>query len=198
VIVFETESLTHMNQQLIESHSSTEEPYFKLDGITHINVHTKAGTELGKMLAYYFESPFTHPYFGRFKCIEGFRCYIRGGCKDDVFRTLNGYRANKRATTGVENGTYKKFNVPHLKDVLLHANFFKIDQNKDVKEELITFKPNLPFDHYFLHGPGKVLIHPQDAEWTIDIFTELRKVFSGQKELEPFKYDYSELRKYGK
>lgn len=186
-----------MNQhQTQETTADTEEAYYKQDGITHINTHTKSNKELGRMLSHYYEAPFVHPYFGRFKCIEGFWYYIRGGCKDDGFRNLDGYRSKQRAQKGAKNGTYEKRNVPHLKDVLLHANFYKIDQNEDIKKALI--ESTLPFDHYFVFGPGKLVIKPNGSDWLVDIFTELREVFRGNQKLEPFKYDYAELRKHDK
>jgi len=186
-----------MNQHQTQVTEPTEDqPYWKQDGITHINTHTKGAHPLGRMLSDYYEAPFIHPYFGRFKCIRGFWYYIRGGCKDDRFRNLNGYRAKERAKRGEQDGTYEKCKVPHLKDVLLHANFAKIDQNEDIKKALI--ESTLPFDHYFVYGPGKVVTMPDGSEWLIEIFTELREVFRGNKQLEPFKYDYAELRKHGK
>lgn len=185
-----TQPQTHVEEAI------EEVPYWKKDGTTHYNTHTKGASPLGRMLATYYEAPFTHPYFGYFKCIEGFWYYIRGGCKDDGFRSLNGYRAKKRARTGEKDGTYEKNTVPHLKEVMLHANYFKIDQNKEIKDELV--KSTLPFDYYFLHGPGKLLIRPGNSEQMIEIFTELREVFKGNKKLAPFKYDYSELRKHDK
>lgn len=156
------------------------------DGITHINTHNQSKTELGRMLAHFCHMPFRHPYYGPFHTMEGFWHYYLGGCKDDAYRTLNGHRCKVRAKNGVADGTYHKVKVPNLQEVILAANYAKIDQNDVLKEALIT--STLPFEHYYLHGPGNVVIRPRGAEWLIPSFSQLRDMFINGTEPDPIDY----------
>lgn len=166
--------------------------YWELDGETHINIHYKQSkSELGKMLAPYAVYPFTHSYLGPFKTMEGFLHYLQGGCKDDRFRSLIGDRAKRRFMEGLAKGTYQRITLASgdRYHILLLAHYEKINQNPVIKSALID--STLPFDQYFLHGPGNVPIRPRDTDELVRIFEELRILFKNNEAPSP--YDYSRL-----
>lgn len=169
----------------------TPSPYWKLDGVTHINTHYNDSKEpLGKMLAPWAVYPFKHPYFGPFKTIEGFWHFLRSGCVDDRFRSLNGHRAKKRMKDGLQRGTHVKVQLPpDIDHIMLLAHYAKIDQNPVIKEALIA--STLPFDQYFLYD-NKLIIRPDDTETLVKTLEELRRMF--KEGIVPGEYDYSHIR----
>ncbi len=154
------------------------------DGVTHINTHHKGKHELGRMLSHYYEAPYTHPYFGPFECNEGLWHYLKDGYRDDVFRNLNGHQAKLRARHKMNSGQYANKSIPNVTQVMLLANYAKIMQHPEIKELLMA--STLPFDHYYLHGPGELPIRPRGSEWLPNIFADLRKMFNeGTEPVEP-------------
>lgn len=183
-----------MTTDKTQSPDPKEKPYWELDCVTHINTHFTQSKEgsVGKMLAPYAEYPFTHPYFGPFKTIEGFWHFLRGGCVDDKFRSLKGDRAKRRMKKGTLAGTYVKVKAPaDINRIMLLAHYEKISQNRVIKQALID--STLPFDQYFVFGPGQVIIRPGDTEVLVDILEELRTMF--KQGIKPEPYDYSHLSK---
>lgn len=179
-----------MTQKQSDEIKCDKADFYMEDGVSHINTHNHSKTELGKMLAHYYVAPFTHPWFGPFKCMEGFWYYLRGGCKDDAFhnafRTLNGHFAKKRAKSGEESGAYTKYHVPDLDAVILAANYAKIEQHPEIREALIN--STLPFEHYYVFGPGKIVIRPRGADKLILMFEKLRTMFREGTRPEPIDY----------
>lgn len=138
------------------------------DSITHINIYTKGKSELGRMLSHFTYSPFTHPYFGPFDCMEGFWYFMRNGKKDDELRYLIGMRAKLKGRQGRSQW------YPEFKQDILAANYCKVMQHERIKEALI--ESTLPFDHYYLFGNngGEIIIKPRDCDWLIDGWEEMR------------------------
>lgn len=158
-----------------------ERPNPKEDDVTHINIHHKAKSDLGRMLSHYYEAQFIHPYFGPFASIEGLWHYLKDGCRDDAFRNLNGHNAKQRCRSKKQSGCYVNKNIPIVAQVMLLANYAKLSQHPEIKELLVASK--LPFDHYYLFGEdkvpadAKVPIRPRGSEWLPGIFEELRNMF---------------------
>jgi hypothetical protein len=118
------------------------------DGVTHINIYDQGKHPLGVMLSYFYEAPFVHPHYGPFKSIEGFLRYLRSGGEDDAFRTIPAVRAKAHMESAKKRGLYKEHKVSNLENLIFSANYFKIDQNPEIKKALIS--STLPFENYFL------------------------------------------------
>lgn len=137
------------------------------DGETHINIWIMGKTQLGIALSQFAFAPFKHPYFGPFNCVEGAWQWLRTREKDDELRSLIGQRAKSYGKNLTKNAFT---NYP--KDIVNSLNFAKIEQNSKIKKMLL--ESDLPFDHYYLHGPGKILIRPEFHQQIITGFEEIR------------------------
>lgn len=157
------------------------------DGYDYINICISGKTELGQMLAPFYNSAFKHPYFGPFNCMEGFWHYVKTEEKDDRLRALSGSDARKLG---------KKLTRHYIKnfhEVINAANFFKIEQNEKLKKLFI--ESELPFEYYYLFGEGQVQIRPTGWQWMIQGFTEIREMMKEGRR--PADIDYSQLSNKG-
>lgn len=136
------------------------------DGVDHINIHSVAKTELGKLLSHFAHTPFEHPYFGPFYSMEGFWYYARSGFSVDRLRYLSGYRA-KQVGRELDYKWYAEF-----KQDIIAANYQKIIQHDRIRDLMI--ESELPFDHYYVFGPKKILVTPQSADWLVQGFEDIR------------------------
>lgn len=140
--------------------------YAKLDGVSHINIYSKGQTALGKALSHFHFSPFVHPHYGPFNSMEGFWYYVKSSVKDDQLRVLTGHKAKEY---GKKLPAKRRDN---FKEVIIEANFHKIEQNARIKEMMI--ESVLPFDHYYLFGNGPVFVRPPGFGWLVDGFAAIR------------------------
>lgn len=151
------------------------------DGVKYININGR--TELGKLLANFAFTPFVHPYFGPFNCMEGFWHYIRNKEKDDRFRNMDGSEAKKLAS---------KLTMEYVKDfraIIEVAMFYKVDQNPRLKELLL--ESTLPFVYYYRFGPGDLAINPRGHDWMVKMIANVRTMI--QEGNCPLEIDYSRL-----
>jgi hypothetical protein len=151
------------------------------DGVEFCNIWITGKTKLGQMLSQFYYSPFIHPYFGSFNSMEGFYHYIGTKEKDDKLRGLVGIKA-KNYAKDLTRGTFKEFLT-----CIKAANYYKIEQNEEMKQLLI--ESTLPFEHYYLWGPGKIVIRPKQRNRVIEEFEELRILFKENQR--PKDVDYS-------
>lgn len=141
----------------------------EMDGITHIDIHSMGGTELGKLLSHFAHTPFTHPYFGPFYSMEGFWYYARCGFNETLaykLRYLSGFRAKK---VGKE---FKMIKYDEFQQDIIAANYQKIIQNDRICDLMIASE--LPFDHYYTFSEGGRVVTPKEAGWLIQGFEDIR------------------------
>jgi len=115
------------------------------DGIDHINIWVRGKTELGRMLAHFYESPFEHPFYGSFNSMEGFWHFIRNKEHDDRLRSLSGMAAKN---LGKEQNCCR---IENFTEIINAANYYKIEQNARLKEMFV--ESTLPFTMYYLFTP---------------------------------------------
>lgn len=165
--------------------ATNKKQHAESDGKTHINIWIEAKTKLGRMLARQYHTPFTHPFFGPFNSMEGFWQYVQGETPDDSLRWM----------TGVEARNFGKNKprryVPNFQEIILAANFFKIEQNPKILD--LFKKSTLPFDVYYLFGPGGVVIRPKGSEWIVESFEEIRRMM--KEDRRPSDIDYTHVLK---
>ena len=172
-------------------------PTFRIedDGITHINVWIKGKTELGRMLAHFYESPFTHPFFGPFVSMEGFWHYIQSEEQPDILRSLSGIAAKKKGKTL----TWKY--VDNFHDIINGGNFYKVEQNETIRK--LFLESTLPFDYYYLFTPkgdaaglSPTIVRPTGYDWLITGFEEIRNMMKNGER--PSNKAYSQFANKGK
>lgn len=134
------------------------------DGIDHINVYSKGLTSLGRDLSNFSHSPFTHPYYGEFKSVEGFWYWLSTGMEHHQLRYLHGFAAKK------EGKLYPKVKCKDFEVEIKRAICCKIEQSLNLKSRLKN--SSLPFKHYYNYG-GKVVFN-NGSKFIIDYLEELR------------------------
>jgi hypothetical protein len=155
------------------------------DGVNHINIWAHGKTELGKLLAHFSHTPFKHPYFGPFNSMEGFWYYIKTEERDDALRRLSGKRAKDLGKQ------YERKYIKNFHEIIITANFYKIEQNPRIKELMI--ESTLPFQYYYLYGEHQLRIDPPGYEWLVKGFEEIRTMLKEGRR--PPDLDYSAFNK---
>ncbi len=137
------------------------------DGITHINVHPVHGaTDLGRTLSTFAYTPFSHPYYGKFNCLEGFWHFIRNEERDDKLRYVSHNKALELGKKG------KVSDYPEFREDVIGAMYQKIIQDPALLKEFC--ESELPFDMYYIYGPAHLLISPKWNGWLVPGLEELR------------------------
>ena len=155
-----------------------------LDGVEHINVDSVRGkTPLGKLLANFSRTPFTHPEYGPFASIEGFWYWIRMEQPDDALRSLHGGKARKYGKS-LNNFIF----INNFKEEIIKAILYKVLQNDNIFDLMV--ESTLPFKYYYLHGPHNIEITPDFAGWMCDGLEQIRTYIKeqGKKPTESFVY----------
>ncbi len=138
----------------------------KEDGVTHLNVYSKALTELGRFLSNFTPAPFIHPEDGKFKSVEGYWYWL--SCKDENLRNLYGYTAKAYGRT---MGGKDWVDDDEFKRKIRLAIKAKINAYPEYKEEFM--KNKLPFVHYYVYGEDYV-VEPKEGAWIMKALEELK------------------------
>lgn len=135
------------------------------DGISHINIYSKANTELGKFLSN-FSDCYVNTEDGVFRTVEGYWYWL--GCKDDRLRNTNGWKSK---SLGRELRVSDWNNDPEFERKIAFAITMKILSSDWCKSQLIYYDP-LPLFHYYCYG-GKVIM-VKEGLWIINLIDHIR------------------------
>lgn len=119
----------------------------KFDGITHLNVYTKAKTELGLKLTNFSRNRFWHPLLGWFESTEGLHYFLKTGRQFQELRDLWGYKAKELGVQLSREHMKLDYQFDWMFRIGLVA---KITQNAPLFEMFI--ESELPFTHYYYYG----------------------------------------------
>lgn len=140
------------------------------DGVTHINVYSKARTELGRLMSNFTYLPFEHPLHGSFNSVEGYWYWLSTG--DDRLRTLHGFDAKKlgRELRGAD-WSPKPDLFTNFQECIKTAIDQKVKNSERLRELLAV--SDLPFVHYYVMY-DRVL--PQESDnWIMEHWESIRK-----------------------
>lgn len=146
----------------------------KNDGVEHINVYSKAKTELGRKLSNFAYSPFFCED-GKFNSIEGYWYWLRAHEvsfeKREKLRDLSGYAAKKY---GRELGCkdWPRDEQELFRRKIKAAFDKKLESNPEISKMLI--ESELPFVHYYLYG-GEKVVYDGRSDWLMEYIEEVRK-----------------------
>lgn len=142
------------------------------DGTTHINVWSRARTELGQLLSNFALLPFTHPTHGCFASVEGLWYWLATGQTHSQFKRLYGFSAKslgKRLPT-------VQMDVDAFRSEIKTAIRCKVEQTPRLKH-LFT-ESILPFEHYYVFNVGAENEHVRDTRdkhgWQMEYLEQLR------------------------
>lgn len=140
------------------------------DGLTHINVYSKARTELGRLLSNFAHTPVNTPQNGKFASIEGYWYWLlapRDSTDKEALRTLSGFQAKDKGRE-VVGKDWPDANDDLFKFQIYQALIAKVVQTKGLEEKLI--QSSLPFTHYYAYN-GKVI---DVGGWFVEAWEQIR------------------------
>lgn len=145
------------------------------DGITHLNVYSKAKTELGRMLSNFYECQIM-TYHGVFNSVEGYYHYL--GLSPDVedrdsLRELSGYRAVLKAEE--LKSAHKSATVKIFQDCINNAVSYKMNKCQDIilKDPKLY---DLPLTHYIIvKQTQEIYDYTEKYKWWLDNIDRTRK-----------------------
>ncbi|HVI42712.1 MAG TPA: hypothetical protein VM577_19020 [Anaerovoracaceae bacterium] len=148
----------------------------KQDGITHINVYSKAKTSLGLFLSNFTEIELETDE-GDFKSVEAYWYYL--SCPKDhpqveELKNLSGYPAKKLGRE-IRGKDYDADKDSSFQEKIKKVLRYKIE-NSTLRKEFA--KSTLPFTHYYVYE-GKAS-EPTEGKWQIEFFEELRQELKSQ------------------
>lgn len=152
------------------------------DGITHINVWSRAKTPLGRALSNFAHTPFDHPDYGHFSSVEGFWYWLSTGSTNNQFRSLFGFRA-KEIGRLVRRELDANGGIPVVEDFraqIKKALLCKIEQNPQLQQALK--ESDLPLTHYYVWGeaPNIKVTVPDDFAWIHQYLSDVRAWTQGK------------------
>lgn len=139
-----------------------------IDGLNHINIYSKAETELGRKLSNFADLGFYWLPVGKFRSIEGFWYWL--STRDDRLRNLHGYEAKK---LGMALSRDINIQVPDFEKQIKIAILIKIISRPELLSEFLT--STLPFVHYYKFN--NVILEPKEGIFIISFLEDMREVF---------------------
>ncbi len=142
------------------------------DGITHINIYSKARTELGRMLSNFAYSPFVYEPYGYFASAEAFWYWYLTGEQYDELRELSGYAAKKAGQKYRDDRLDVLGLTPVDLEIMEKMLISKIAYNPEIGRMLK--ESVLPLCHYYSYK-GTVVV-PDGIDWLSKCYTDIRLV----------------------
>lgn len=135
------------------------------DGVTHINIYSKAKTNLGRWLSNFTHAPINTEH-GWFHSIEGYWYWLPTA--NDRLMNLSGHEAKK---LGKESEVIIKIDSELFIKKIKRALDLKLKSNNLALSEFAL--STLPFCHYYEYGGKRV-----DAgyDWIVEHFEDRRKL----------------------
>ena len=154
---------------LLTQHGKLIDP--SLDGITHINIYSKASTKLGRALSNFAPLGFELPDDGKFESVEGYWYWLGTGCKHERLRALSGYEAKKYGKR------LERIKVDNFEEKIKVALRCKLETHLGLKKAFT--ESVLPFKHYYYYGePANAkVVNVENCDWIVDYLHELRNAF---------------------
>lgn len=150
--------------------SPSDRPNPDSDGIDHINVYSKAKTQLGRNLSNFAHLPFNHPKHGFFASMEAYWYWVKTGMKHNNLRRLYGLSAK---TAGIREDIVKIDSALFM-DLICDGLRLKILQNTSLRDALKN--SNLPLRHYYVYGTNpSVVREKKDDQWQMTCLEEIRQ-----------------------
>lgn len=153
----------------------------KKDGVDHINMYSKAKTELGRKLTNFAHTPFEHPTLGHFESVEGLWYFLKTGRLYEKFRELHGFAAKKegrRIFKGVGFGDNDSQGLSeNFKNNIIEGIKAKFKDNPDILRELCL--SSLPLAHYYYFGDdrsGYTIKTLEEYDWITEAIESLRSL----------------------
>lgn len=136
------------------------------DSLDHINIYSRAVTELGRFLSNFSHVPIEIS-IGKFNSIEGLIYFL--GSFDESLRELSGSQA-KIDGRALDRGIRLPNDV--FRRLIKEAMVAKLESDHRMKQAFIN--SHLPFSHYYVSG-GRPVGVPK-WKWQIELWEEMRSM----------------------
>ncbi len=149
----------------------------KKDGISYINMYSKANTAFGRMLSNFYPCTI-HTEDGTFRSVEAYWYYLSlpASVNRDSIRRLYGYQAKKKGRElRAEAGEANLLFDDRFEEKILSAIRQKVQANASLFKKEYR---NLPIIHYYVFD-GKQFDVTDDFPWLINGITEIVKSIHG-------------------
>lgn len=136
---------------------------FDNDGITHINVYSRAQTELGKAASNFAMTQIVHPEHGIFSCMESYWMWVATGMMHHNLKTM---------TSGYVKKFAKRFHrVFHdnFDLMMLQGLHLKLQQHPAIYTLLMESDPDLPFAHYYVYSGEQKDMFERSRFWLMEL-----------------------------
>lgn len=149
------------------------------DGTDHLNVYSKAKTELGRMLSNFYECQIV-THHGIFNSVEGYYHYLGLSPKvrdRESLRSLSGYQAVLKAEELKSANKSAIVNMPQqlFQDCINNAVSYKMNKCQDI----ILKDPelyDLPLTHYIIvKQTQEIYDYTEKYKWWLDNIDRTRK-----------------------
>jgi hypothetical protein len=137
----------------------------KDDGVSHINIYSKAQTEIGRWLSNFSDCNVATED-GNFRTIEGYWYWL--SVKDDRLRKTNGFESKK---LGRELRAPDWVKDPVFYQKISYAIIVKILSSEWAKAQLIQ-TGKLPLFHYYVYGHKVNMV--KEGLWIVKLIDDLR------------------------
>lgn len=137
------------------------------DGVTHINIYSRAKTCLGRGLSNFSHTPI-ETVDGTFQSIEGYWYWL--GCSHvnkDQLRYVHGGMA-KALGRELKSKDWK--DEPLFKLKIYNAMLTKLILHDTILQDFL--KNSLPFRHYYIYNSK--IIEPKEGKWIIEMWEFLK------------------------
>jgi len=118
------------------------------DGVTHINIYSKAKTELGKWLSNFADCGSLSLPEGNFRTVEGYWMFLK--TRDERFKTLNGFECKKLGQSLKSDVEVDEI----FREKIKNAIDVKLRNNSSMSKALAD--SDLPLTHYYQYGSKRV------------------------------------------
>lgn len=150
-------------------------PRPELDGVDHLNVYSRARTEVGRWMSNFtVESPpVVFGSDGAFASVEGYWFWLLSG--GDGLRTLGGAEAKRAgsAVRGHAQGQFRSSEDPGFKVKIEEAIRARAERRPDMVALLQSDRyRDLPLEHYYVDRNNRPIM--AGHRWVLDVWTRVR------------------------
>lgn len=146
-----------------QSANGIDQGYIKEDGITHINIHPRGKTRLGRLLHMDSDIHVETATHGRFRTAAGYYLYLITGCNDDSFRSRTAADARIHAKTMPR--VWNK----DMRECFIEALRGKVSHHKELRELYL----NNPLPYVSYNPRARTARLKGKGDWIISLITHL-------------------------
>lgn len=139
------------------------------DGNSHINIYSKAKTQLGHDLSNFSTLGIKHPEYGRFASLEAYWYWLASGKQFDSVRDLTGIAAKRGGKM------YPRVDNPNFEEEFTQGIHLRFQQHPDLWMRFMTCR--LPYTHYYYFGAPEdaKVMDTQKNHWVLRQYSDLKQ-----------------------